>query len=240
MAANEQNDNSTTVTTGDGDNEWQRKIKVLTLLARKVKKVNIATQVGYSDKWIRDVEKEALDYPASLIKTLPPEVQDFIAKEKQNKRLGLKSEIEKTKSPPSETQAILSPNVVMTDNINQGIVTDKNHVEDLSNCAKKLVKILGTYNGWDPNYRVENILNDLKDFENLKFFENKLTRGLLVHLAQSEDFPQLEQLDSWMNLKVGDINEVFLALISLKAASREFEGECDICRPKPDPKRKVA
>jgi hypothetical protein len=225
---------------GSGDIEWERKITVLTLLARKVKKVNIATQVGYSDKWVRDVEKEALDYPASLIKTLPPEVQDFIAKEKQNKKHGLKSEIEKTESPPNEAQAILSPNVVITDNFNQVIVSNDNHVEDLSECAKKLVKILETYIGWPINYRVENILNDLKDFENLKFFENKMARGVLVHLAQSEDFPQLKQLDSWIDLKASDINESFLALISLKAANREFKGECDICRAKPDPKRKVA
>jgi len=208
------------------------------LLARKVKKVNIAEQVDRSEKWVRDVEKEALDYPVSLIKTLPLEVQDFIAKETQDKRL--KSEIEKMKSPPSETQAILPPNVVKTDKINRVIVSNDNHFEELSECAKKLVKILEPYMNWPPNYRVENILNDLKDFEKLKFFENKMARGVLVHLARCEDFPQLEQLDSWINLKVGDINEVFLALISLKAASRDFEGECEICRPKPSSNRKVA
>ncbi len=223
---------------GSGDIEWQRIITVLTLLARKVKKVNIAEQVERSEKWVRDVEKEALDYQASLIKTLPLEVQDFIAKEKQNKRL--KSETEKTKSPPSETQDILSQNVVIIDNINQGIVTDKNHVEDLSKCAKKLVVMLEPYMRWPQNYRVEDILNTLKDFEKLKFFENKMARGVLVHLAQSEDFPQLTQLDSWINLKISDINEVFLALISLKAASGEFKGECEICRPKPDANGKVA
>ena len=51
-----------------GDIEWQRIITVLTLLARKVKKVNIAEQVDRSEKWVRDVEKEALDYQASWIK----------------------------------------------------------------------------------------------------------------------------------------------------------------------------
>jgi hypothetical protein len=45
---------------------------------------------------------------------------------------------------------------------------------------------------------------------------------------------------SWINLKINDINEVFLALISLKAASREFKGKCDICRAKPGSNRKVA
>ena len=118
--------------------------------------------------------------------------------------------------------------------------TDKNHIEDLRNCAKRLVKILETSIGLPKVYTIEDEITVYKDFEKLKFFENKLTRGLLVHLAQCEDFPQLKQLDSWIDLKVGDINEVFLALISLKAASRDFEGSCDLCRVKPDSNRKVA
>ena len=118
--------------------------------------------------------------------------------------------------------------------------TDKNHVEDLSKGSKKLVKILESYINWPKDYTVVNILSDLKDFDTITLLESKTMHNLLVHLAQSKDFPQLEQLDSWINLKIGDINEVFLALISLKAASREFKGECDICRPKPDSNRKVA
>lgn len=153
-----------------------------------------------------------------------------------------KSDLKERIKPSSKDTNSVSPlndQILNIDEPNQQS-TDKNHVEDLSECAKKLVKILETYIGWPINYRVENILNDLKDFENLKFFENKMARGVLVHLAQSEDFPQLKQLDSWINLKASDINEVFLAMISLKAASGEFKGECDICRPKPDSNRKVA
>ena len=118
-----------------GDIEWKRKIEVLTLLARKVKKVNIAEQVDRSEKWVRDVEKEALNYPVSLIITLPLEVQDFIVK-KAKAIPELKSEIEKIKSPQRENQSALPENVTPPNNINRVIVNDNNHIEEQSSKAK--------------------------------------------------------------------------------------------------------
>ena len=129
MAANEKG------SLGSGDIEWQRIITVLTLLARKVKKVNIAEQVDRSEKWVRDVEKEALNYRVSLIITLPLEVQDFIVINAKA-RPGLKSEIEKFKSSQRENQATLPENVTPLNNINRLIVNDKNHIEEQTSKAK--------------------------------------------------------------------------------------------------------
>jgi hypothetical protein len=119
--------------------------------------------------------------------------------------------------------------------------SDTNHADDLAECAKLLVKMLRFYHEiWAADCTIEDILCDRDDFEAIEFFNNKITRGLLAHLSQSEYFSELKALDSWFDLEVGKVNEPFLKLISVKAALRDFEGECDICRPKPDPNSKVA
>ena len=116
---------------------------------------------------------------------------------------------------------------------------DTNHPDNLAECAKLLVKILRFYHEyWAEDSTIEDILTDLDDFDAIEFFNNKLTQGLLVHLSQSKEFPELKVLHCWFDLEVGKITETFLNLISLKAALKQFEGECDLCRAKPGPKKK--
>ncbi|MFZ2036047.1 MAG: hypothetical protein WCC72_10300 [Dehalococcoidales bacterium] len=123
----------------------------------------------------------------------------------------------------------------------KGSRSDTNHADDLAECAKLLVKMLRFYHEtWAADCTIEDILCDRDDFEAIEFFNDKLTCGLLVHLVKSGDFKNLEDLHCWFDLEVGKINDAFLNLISLKAALRDFEGECEICRPKPDANRKVS
>jgi len=119
--------------------------------------------------------------------------------------------------------------------------SDTNHADNLAECAKLLVKMLRFYQiNWVAECTIEDILTDLDGFEAIEFFNDKLTRGLLVHLSQFKEFPELKALHCWFDLEVGKISEPLLDLISLKAALREFKGECEICQPKPDSNRKVA
>ena len=116
----------------------------------------------------------------------------------------------------------------------KGSRSDTNHADDLAECAKLLVKLLRFYSEhWTVQCTIEDILGDRDDFDAIEFFNDKITRGLFTHFSQSEYFKELTDLDSWFDLAVGKISEAKLNLISLKAALRDFEGECDLCRAKP-------
>jgi hypothetical protein len=107
----------------------------------------------------------------------------------------------------------------------------RQHKNDLAECAKELVKRLKKYSEeWEGDLKIYEILVNEDDFGGIEFFNKKITQGLLIHLANYDEyFSELQELKTWDELSIGDINENFVNLISLRAALGEFSGKCKIC-----------
>ena len=213
MAANEQNENSQRFTTGDGDVEWETKITVLRLLVRKVKKVNIALQVGYSEKWVRDVEKEALNYPVSLIITLPQEIQDYIVK-KAKTRPKLSSEIEKMKS--AEENKGKSPLPI-------------DHRIKLSEMLHKMLPSIKAAREFetDKNVKFAYLVLTPKELNGTEYIDDKKQNLLLQHIKS--EIPELEKFDSWYDLTAADLTNDLLDQLTVIDLRGTLKGRCEAC-----------
>lgn len=203
------------------DREWGEEVKVLTYLARRRKISDIASQFGMYDKWVARIRDKARDYPASLVATLPLEVQDYLVKINAKRRPGLKVELDSIR----EKQSTSSPSKLPSpygDDI-------RIHWNELAEKADSLATSLRRISHLIPKsdeFLWEVAVNwDEQDF--LEFLHEPLPGYLLVHMKI--DLPQLDALQRWSELRLSDIDDVLLDQLSLRAAQRKFEGKCKVC-----------
>lgn len=199
--------------------EWDEVIKVLGLLAKGRKQQSIAKLQGKEsgDRWVRRVRDKALLYPAPLIDTMPPFIQDYLVRVASRKSRDLRAELEdlrrqRTGAGPS----------------------DDRHKDDLAAALLQCVSNLRVYGGpsyfSDPEARdwllwmVHLRPNDAADLEPV---DSYLSRQLLSHLRST--VPELARLESWDQLRVEQLTARFLDRLSRLAYTRAFEGKCDAC-----------
>ena len=195
------------------DAEWAKKVEVLKLLARGVSFKNIAGQVSYSDKWVRDVRNRALDYPASLIMTLPPEVQDYLAE----RRPQLRDALDELRRAPGPS-AVVHPTAVEQ--------ARARHWADLADLAARFLAY------WDASidlpsggYYGEGWIVDEPHLESI---DAHLAAALLCHLKA--EFPAMEPISDWRDLlQMGVGGDAIKALVQV-AHRRTFTGTCAFCK----------
>jgi len=189
----------------------QRK-EILRLLAQGEMTIKeIADRYNTYEKKITRVRETALTYSSAMRASLSEEIQDYLRDWALEHRPKIAGSLLKNQLTPS--------------------VNSDAHMDDLAACAKELVKRLKDYNAeWEGTLRICDILVDQDDFDGVEFFNKKITKCLLTHLASAKSsFPELKGMHNWEEFRVGDSDEHFLNLISLKAALRDFDGKCDLC-----------
>jgi len=98
------------------------------------------------------------------------------------------------------------------------------HHKDLSETAKTLSEELLAIKRYSP--WMEQTIGELAvDYDKpnfLEFLENPPARHLLSHMKA--ELPQLENLETWADLKVKDISQELLDRLSLRAERVDFQG----------------
>lgn len=177
--------------------EWGRKIEALELLAKGVKQTSVAKQVGWSDKTIYRLKKNAMGWPVDIIVTLPEIVQDFIVSEnvKKNQRPELRAELAALHKKQNEP----NPFKKQFDE----------HQEDLSRTAKNLATRLSYIRQVArKDFTAELIGEIVIDKPFLPEVDQYLLSYLFSHI-QSE-LPELKDIEGWGQLPIAGISDALL------------------------------
>jgi len=69
--------------------------------------------------------------------------------------------------------------------------------------------------------------NDPEDIKALEAIDDPQARYLLAHLRS--ELPRLQNLSSWIDLRVDDIDDELLDRLSLRMSQHSFAGKCPVC-----------
>jgi len=113
----------------------------------------------------------------------------------------------------------------------------RQHQNDLCNTAQSLLDRLLQIYRYTPSsdMTLADILvgsDNPDDIDVLNAFGHPQAEYLLSHL-QSEELPRLQDILSWIDLKVEDINDELLNTLSIRMSQRDFKGKCDVCKDWP-------
>jgi hypothetical protein len=186
---------------------WEKQKGILKLLASgKYRITQISRQHDIDERTIHRIRARAIRDFHFIKRELPRDVQDYLRSwaAKHNKEI-----LEK------------SPREVKRERLEQ-------HKEDLCKAANDVLDKLYEYCAWPHNMTVEEINLERNEPEATGLFSKKVIIGLLAHLQT--DIEDLRPFTRWEDLTPNDISNTLLGSISMKAAKREFNGRCDICR----------
>jgi hypothetical protein len=184
---------------------WSKRVRILTLLAKGVKRKTIAEKFGISDKSVDRTRLIAIKSDSQVKAELPLEVKSYLNDWIKRKH-------------PDLTEYLIP------------LTLPKNHIEALHTAGKEVLKYLASYAdpyiGWEDETTVEEIIIDQCDLQAKDFFTDEITVGLLTHLQH--DIPALRSFKRWADLKVKDIKTV-LQIIVVIVDTKDFGGECEGC-----------
>ena len=194
------------------DSELSRIEEALKLLARGATITNIASQVDYSEKWVRALKKKALAYPASKVMTLPPVVQVYL----MEKRPGLKKELEEFRLATGQT--------VPSGQVSAKELATFKHWEELSSLAAQLVSLWEEYAVGHP---VGGYYGYIIDDPVMIELPGGMLNCLLLHLKS--EFKEYDTIGHWQDLlKIGTSEDVIMKL-AFVAHRKTLKGTCPIC-----------
>jgi len=205
------------------EQDWNREIEILKLLARKRQISVIASQFSENDRQIRRIRDKAMDYSANLIVTLPLEIQDYLIE--QNKKHGLRARLRQEVEELREKSRQASLGVA--------IPTARERLDayrmNLCKVAKKLsIELrLIRQNTLTSYATIAEIGVGTNNFKLLKLLEDPHIKNLLLHMQA--ELPHLRRLMSWDDLLVKEITEGLLDRLSLRAERGDFQGKCEVC-----------
>lgn len=109
----------------------------------------------------------------------------------------------------------------------------KNNLEEHSKILAEVTRVLAeqlrSIKQYAPekNEMIGALVVDYDQPDFLEFWDDFPAKALLSHLQA--ELPELQNLDRWGNLRVSDITEGLLDMLSVKAIHKEFQGKCAIC-----------
>ena len=195
------------------ESELSRIEETLKLLARGATITNIAAQVRYSEKWVRDLKKKALAYPVSKVMTLPPEVQVYL----MEKRTGLKEELEEFRRSTGQTPPGGQVSAIE-------LATFK-HREELISLAANLVSLREQY---DEGHPIGGYYGYIIDDPLMIELSHGLINCLISHMKF--EFPEYQKISEWKDLLKIDTSEDVIMKLAFVAHRKTLEGTCPICR----------
>lgn len=186
---------------------WKKQKEILKLLADgKHRITHISRLYNIDEKIIHRIRAKAIRDFYLIKKELPINVQNYLRlwATKHNKEL-----LEK------------SPREIKREKLEQ-------HKEDLCKAARHVLAELSEYCAWPHHMTIEEINLEKDDLKAIALFRDKVVVGLLAHLQT--DIKELKPFTRWEDLTPNYISNALLDSISMKAAKREFNGKCDVCK----------
>ena len=170
---------------------------------------NIAAESNTEEKTIHRIRARAIKDFYLIKKELPTQVQNYLRvwSVKHGKEL---VEI----SPSNDLKEKL-----------------KQHKNDLADAAKEVLKILNMFEGrtdLDENTEIGEVILIENDTETAGILEKQIVVGLFTHMKN--EIAELVPLSCWQDLTPNYISFELRKKISMKAARRDFIGECEVCK----------
>jgi len=107
----------------------------------------------------------------------------------------------------------------------------KQHKDDLVNAANDVLKILSRFEGrtdLDESVEIGEVILVENDTETAGILEKQIVAGLFTHIKN--EIAELAPLSCWQDLTPKYISFALRKKISMKAATREFKGKCEVCK----------
>lgn len=108
------------------------------------------------------------------------------------------------------------------------IERQKRHWTRLAEKAQELLDHLKSYFPFIEDYTIAEIAVNNDDFECINLMTDYRTKCLLSHMKA--ELPELEELKTWDDLKISDINDRLLDTLGLRAENQQFVGICEVCK----------
>ncbi len=189
---------------------WQKQKEILKLLADGKHLVkNLAEENDTNEKTIHRIRARAIRDFYIIKKELPVNVQNYLRSwaQKYNKEL-----------------LEVSPLEIQKEKLEQ-------HKDDLAEAAKEALKILSIFEGridLNENTEIGEVILIENDTETGNILENQIVVGLFAHIKY--EIAELAPLSCWQDLTPKYISFGLRKKISMKAARRDFNGECEVCK----------
>lgn len=188
------------------DLQWEKEKQIIMQLMRGVQLKLIAEQYGTNPKEIHRLREKLINNFGYIRNQLPPEIQEYLKSWAKKHKRTISDEVTK--------EAIIKKEL-------------DSHKDDLYQAAKDIIRKLPTYTDWEcDDSSILEINVERNDLDAIDMFQSRLAIDLFLHLRN--DILELQRYSRWEDIKVGEITQKLLDLISAKAAIRDFKGKCDI------------